>query len=91
MEPICVASYKPRADGTNDFIPLEVNSVMTDRLIRIKIDASDAVSLRRELDVIGVNESTMYPSLDGVCKHLEWRFTKWRLPDSMVAAQLVPR
>jgi hypothetical protein len=80
-----VHSVKER-DGRPDFIPLEINSVLTARLTRVPIKASCFRKLRDELDVFGVNESTMYPDLDGVCKHLQWRYTKGPLGESMRAS-----
>jgi hypothetical protein len=70
--------------GKPDFIPLEINKVLTSRLIRIPIEAAKFAKLRKELDVLGVNESTMYPNLDGVCKHLQWRYTKKQFPEIML-------
>jgi type I restriction enzyme M protein len=38
--------------------------------ISIRRDGSDYVDLRRQLDLLGVNESVLFPDLDGLCSHI---------------------
>lgn len=58
------------------FLPLETNSLFKNRLVKCLIRAEDFKNLREGLDYCGVNASTVFPDLDGLCEHLEWRYTK---------------
>jgi hypothetical protein len=57
------------------FIALETNSNFTENLIKIVIPAASFESLQKELNVCGTNYATMFPDLDGNCRHLQWRYT----------------
>jgi hypothetical protein len=57
-------------------IPLETNSKFSSKLVKLPIPAVKFQSLREQLHVCGVNHSTMFPDLDGLCRHLTWRYTK---------------
>jgi hypothetical protein len=57
------------------FIPLEVNSNFTSKLIKVPIAAEHFQSLREELHLCGINHASMFPDLDGMCRHLTWRYT----------------
>jgi len=46
-------------------------------LKRITIPFEYFEKLQEELDGVGINNSTMFPDLDGFCKHLEWRFSNF--------------
>jgi len=45
-------------------------------LIKVIIPFSQFSSLRKSLNILGINNSTVFPDLDGFCKHLERRFSK---------------
>jgi hypothetical protein len=68
------------SEDTKQFIPLEVSSTFTEKLFKILIPASKFESLRQELHECGVNDATMFPDLDGICKHLTWRYADHKLP-----------
>lgn len=61
------------------FVDLEKNRRFRDRLIKFTVEASAFPHIRKHLDGCGVNRSTLFPDLVGLCSHLEWRYTK--LPD----------
>ena len=44
------------------------------KLVKINVKAASFPKLREELHMLGVNHAYMVPDLDGLCKHLEWRF-----------------
>ncbi len=46
-----------------------------DRMIKIKIPHSNFPDLRSKLNIAGINASTVFPDIDGLCKHLEWRYS----------------
>jgi hypothetical protein len=62
--------------GPKRFIPLENSSRFSEKLVKFPIPADKFTTLRKQLDFCGVNNATMFPDLDGLCRHLEWRFTK---------------
>jgi len=62
------------------FIPLEINSAFTSRLVKIPIPHERFEPLRRELHVCGVNDATMFPDLDGLSRHLAWRYADGQHP-----------
>jgi hypothetical protein len=45
------------------------------RIICVVIAADYRRSLRKQLNLLGVNESVIYPGLDGLSKHLKWMKT----------------
>jgi len=45
------------------------------QLQRILIEPTHFENIRSELDICGVNASTMFPDVDGLAKHIEWRYT----------------
>ena len=61
------------------FVNLEKNIRFRDRLTKFTVEASAFPHIRKHLDGCGVNRSTLFPDLVGLCSHLEWRYTK--LPD----------
>lgn len=56
------------------FISLESNIAYKDRLIKIIIPASSFSKIRTQLDVCGVNNVSLYPDLDGLAGHLDYRY-----------------
>lgn len=55
------------------FIPLDKNLEQRENLIKIKIPKANRTKLVEMLDTCGVNASTIYPELDGLCQHINWR------------------
>jgi hypothetical protein len=56
-------------------VMLDTHSDFKDRLIKIKIPHKNFPDLRNKLNIAGINSSTVFPDIDGLCKHLEWCFT----------------
>jgi hypothetical protein len=61
------------------FIAFESNRSFKERLIKVIVDSSSFAQIRKHLDGCGMNRSILFPDLEGLCAHLEWRYTQ--LPD----------
>ncbi|MFK8103281.1 MAG: FRG domain-containing protein [Saprospiraceae bacterium] len=46
------------------------------KLTKLIIKPEHFSIIRKELNILGVNNFSIYPDLDGFCKHLSWRFSK---------------
>jgi len=57
------------------FIPLENNNQYSKRLQKILIPPNAFSLIRRELDRCGFNAGSLFPELDGLCKHIQWQNT----------------
>ena len=62
----------------DDVIALEEHGRFARKLIRIRIPRSNGTfaSIRNSLQVCGVNALSVFPDLDGLSQHLEWRFCR---------------
>jgi hypothetical protein len=56
-------------------IPFERHNNFSTKLTKLKIPHSKFPAIRRSLNMLGVNYSMVYPDIDGLCRHLEWRFS----------------
>lgn len=59
----------------DEFVPLDQVAEHRHSLKKITIDRGSYPELRRVLDRCGVNASSIYPGLDGLCAHLQWAHT----------------
>lgn len=57
------------------FIALEKNAKYKNKLIKLTILPKDFAPLRKDLHIFNVNQSSQFPDLDGLAKHLEWRYS----------------
>lgn len=64
--------HKRMADGR--FISLESNKAYKARLVKIGIPAGSFRSIRDQLDASGVNKVSLFPDLDGLAGHLQFRY-----------------
>jgi FRG domain-containing protein len=55
------------------FIPLEANSDVKGNLSEFRIAAKDRPEILLSLDRLGVNRRTLFPDLEGLCMHLNWK------------------
>ena len=60
--------------NSNDFVPLERNPVYKPRLKKFVIEANSCRNIKSELNGCGVNRSSLFPDLGGLCSHLAWRY-----------------
>ncbi len=62
--------------GKGRFIALEKNKNYKTKLTKLVVPPKYFSKLRKELDMYNVNASTLFPDIDGLCKHLKWRYAK---------------
>lgn len=55
------------------FVALENNAETKDNLSEFVIPASSKADVVRELDRCGINESTLFPDIVGLCRYLNWK------------------
>lgn len=64
--------------GTNETIaPFEDDKEYKEKLTKVTIHPSSFAGIRKQLHILGVNSSTIFPDIDGFCKHLEWRYSRY--------------
>ena len=56
-------------------IGLETHRGYSRKLIKISIAPDNFAQIRHRLNMLGVNYSTIYPDIDGLCSHLQWRYS----------------
>lgn len=56
------------------FVPLENQTDYRDKVSRYRIPIGDRPDLLRHLDRLGLNAQTMFPGLEGLCRHMSWRY-----------------
>jgi FRG domain len=61
-------------DNTDDFVPLEDNKFFSKKLVKIRVSHKNFEPIRQRLNSCGINSSSMIPDLDGLCKHIAWRY-----------------
>ncbi|WP_168794681.1 FRG domain-containing protein [Paraburkholderia aromaticivorans] len=59
--------------GSMRFVALENNAETKDNLSEFVIPASSKADVVRELDRCGINESTLFPDIVGLCRYLNWK------------------
>jgi hypothetical protein len=55
------------------FVPLELNPKMMDILTEIHVPAESKAEMINSLDRLGTNHHTLFPDLEGLCNHLNWK------------------
>ena len=61
----------PKA-GTREFVPFEEEPAFVSSLTKLVIPAESFCDMRYQLDRCGTNEATLFPDLDGLCRHIQW-------------------
>ena len=54
------------------FVPLENNTDIKKRLLRIEIPGKEKQNALKKLDILGVNSHSLFPDFEGVCKYINW-------------------
>jgi hypothetical protein len=65
-------------DDHKSFMPIKEDLKHGRRLYKICVPRNQFNDLREELNRLGVNEVALFPDLDGLSKHLDWRYTQRR-------------
>jgi hypothetical protein len=55
-------------------VPFNNHGRYKNKLSKITIQPDCFPTIRRQLDMLGINSATTFPDLDGLCRHLEWRY-----------------
>lgn len=64
-------AHRPKP-GVADYEPLEEYKAETAQLHKMVIARDRRVQLRRDLNLLGVNEASIFPDMEGLCRHLSW-------------------
>jgi hypothetical protein len=70
-----------KINDDNRMVRFETHKEFKGKLIKIIIPHSKFPAIRKQLHILGVNSSSVFPDIDGYCKHLEWRYAY--LPDEL--------
>ena len=63
----------------NETTPMERSYKHRNKLFKMTIPALGFKQLREELDKYNINESTVFTSLDGLCRHLGWKYLETKV------------
>jgi len=66
-----------RVNKDGRMIKFETNANFKKKLSKLIIPFKNFVKIRKQLNILGVNNATLFPDMDGFCKHLTWRFSKY--------------
>lgn len=58
------------------FVKFENNGAFKDKLFPIYVKGKDFAGLRKELTMLGINHSSVFPDIDGYSKHIGWKYFK---------------
>lgn len=56
------------------FIPLDQHKDLKNKIFRMNVPASEKRDILRKLNAFGINNGTMYPDFEGVCRQLNWEY-----------------
>jgi len=56
-------------------IRLEKNRKFSKKLLKMMIAVKYHPSIRQRLNMLGVNNASVFPDMDGLCAHLQWRYS----------------
>jgi hypothetical protein len=59
----------------DEVVPLERHPQHSESLKKLVIPPESFSDIRWVLDRCGINAATIFPGLDGLCRHLEWAHT----------------
>lgn len=55
---------------------LDITNNFGKKLVKIKVPNEIFMKIREDLHILGINKSTIFPDLTGLCSHLQWRYFK---------------
>ena len=69
--------HKPVGKSWNwKWVPLEKNKKYKSLLVKLVIPSDAFESLAEQLDRFGINRASLFPDLDGLCSHIQWKYSK---------------
>lgn len=63
-------------DRRERIVKFETHKIFKEKLVKLIIPSDSFSNLRASLMLMGINHSTVFPDIDGLCQHLERRFSK---------------
>jgi FRG domain. len=67
--------HKISKDG--NVVEFQNHKQFKDKLTKIRIKRINMATIRKSLNIMGINYYTVFPDLDGLSNHLEWRYFKY--------------
>ena len=64
------------SEDLNQFVPLEENKLIAKNLLKILIPKNLTGDILEELNILGVNHNHIFPDVEGLCNHINWRFER---------------
>lgn len=62
------------SDENNKFVALEEHPVVSKKLTKIVIPSALKTDLLNQLTLMGVNAKSIFPDLEGYCRHINWKY-----------------
>lgn len=62
-------------NDSGNVIRLETHKIFSRKLIKVIVPPNNFSQIRHRLNILGVNYSTIFPDIDGLCEHLQWRYS----------------
>ncbi len=72
----------PFKESESRYLKLETMTRMKTGLTKIIVNPAFFADIRKSLFHCGINSSTIFPGLDGLCKMIEWQFSNYSDEDS---------
>ncbi len=63
-------------------VRFETHAEYKGKLIKVIVPHTSFAAIRKQLHILGVNSASVFPDIDGYCRHLEWRYAY--LPDELI-------
>lgn len=60
------------AQKVNKFVAMNKNKSLGSKVFAVQIAGSMKSEFMNRLDTLGVNNSTIFPDMEGLCKHINW-------------------
>ncbi|WP_207420423.1 FRG domain-containing protein [Desertivirga brevis] len=68
-----VFSIQPSHEVENK-CELDKTDIFSNKLLKLKIPISNSKEIKEDLNTLGINAFTIFPELEGLCAHLQWRY-----------------
>ncbi|MCP4350146.1 MAG: FRG domain-containing protein [Desulfobacterales bacterium] len=64
-----------KINSNGEVIKFEKHSKFKKKLLKIIIPPKHFPRIRHRLNMLGVNSAALFPDIDGLCSHLQWRYS----------------
>ncbi|GAA4448772.1 hypothetical protein GCM10023189_07120 [Nibrella saemangeumensis] len=62
------------SEKSQKFVTLSTHKRMKSLLLEVEVPASTKEDILKRLSMLGVNSRTVYPDINGLCLHLNWKY-----------------